>query len=89
MKKEGGGLNSHSCLQIKRLVGLRSFSWLARCGGPDAYRAWMALPALQEAWHVRPINPASAMKYTRAPAADLRCSWLGLGLDSFPSAMDA
>lgn len=42
------------------------------CGGPDAYRAWMALPALQEAWHVRPINPASAMKYTRAPAADLR-----------------
>ena len=42
------------------------------CGGADAYKIFAALPAMQRAWHVTPIDPAGKMAYTRAPAGDLR-----------------
>ena len=44
-------------------------SW---CGGPDAYKVWSTLPEVQAAWHVQTHDPDGAMKYTRAPAGDLR-----------------
>lgn len=42
------------------------------CGGSDAYKVWSALPEVQAAWHVKPHDASGAMKYTRAPAGDLR-----------------
>jgi hypothetical protein len=42
------------------------------CGGADAYKVWSALPAVHQAWHVKPHDATSDMQYTRAPAGDLR-----------------
>ena len=42
------------------------------CGGSDAYKVWSALPQVQAAWHVKTHDASGAMKYTRAPAGDLR-----------------
>eukprot|EP01050_Picozoa_sp_SAG11_P024578 SAG11_NODE_5277_length_1608_cov_1.106693_1_plen_116_part_10 len=42
------------------------------CGGPDAYKAWSALPEVQAAWHVKTHTADGNMQYTRAPAGDLR-----------------
>merc|ERR1712170_59974 len=43
------------------------------CGGRDAYQPlYASLSAVQDAWHVKTHDSSGNMKYTRAPAGDLR-----------------
>ena len=58
-------------------VSRQAYWWMnglppASCAGPAAYRAWSTLPAVQNALHVKSHDASGAMKYTRAPAGDLR-----------------